>query len=320
MCRSSNMNAYALQAPMDAGAIGLHDLTASLSSCTNAIVTATTSSSSGAQPSTQNKGRKHSSRHPHIVVEHHYHDHANEHDLVDERPARGGVTTPFPIRLHKMLDKMEADGHGDVISWQPHGRCFVVRKPKEFKELLPIYFKLSKMASFQRQLNLYGFQRLTRGRDKNGTYKVVLICMCFTAWNQHYTHALSSSFSSNQVTTTNTFFAEDQLCPTRFNAPRSREPAFVLVRVLPRNLTYGKCRGLEPRRIRRPNTTRTTMMMLEVFPHRKMRRTTTLELPKPVLLCPSRNKLPWPVWQEVWDLFPLLPPCLRSLLRHLCPP
>jgi hypothetical protein len=69
-----------------------------------------------------------------------------------------------------MLDKMEADGHADVISWQPHGRCFVVRKPKEFKELLPTYFKLSKMSSFQRQLNLYGFQRLTRGRDKNGYY------------------------------------------------------------------------------------------------------------------------------------------------------
>jgi hypothetical protein len=69
-----------------------------------------------------------------------------------------------------MLDQMEADGHADVIGWQQHGRCFVVRKPKEFKELLPRYFKLSKMSSFQRQLNLYGFQRLTRGRDKNGYY------------------------------------------------------------------------------------------------------------------------------------------------------
>ena len=95
------------------------------------------------------KTRKH--RHPHIVVEHHYHDHANEASAVDERPARGGVTMPFPVRLHTMLDKMEADGHGDVISWQPHGRCFVVRKPKEFRELLPAYFKLSKMASFQRK-------------------------------------------------------------------------------------------------------------------------------------------------------------------------
>ena len=95
--------------------------------------------------------RKHGSRHPHIVVEHHYHDRSNEDVPVDERPARGGVTVPFPVRLHAMLDQIEADGHGDVISWQPHGRCFVVRKPREFRELLPTYFKLSKMASFQRK-------------------------------------------------------------------------------------------------------------------------------------------------------------------------
>ena len=109
-------------------------------------------SSEATKPQTNDnhsKNRKH--RHPHIVVEHHYHDHANEAAAVDERPARGGVTMPFPVRLHTMLDKMEADGHGDVISWQPHGRCFVVRKPKEFRELLPAYFKLSKMASFQRK-------------------------------------------------------------------------------------------------------------------------------------------------------------------------
>lgn len=36
--------------------------------------------------------------------------------------------------------------------------------------MLPRYFKLSKLASFQRQLNLYGFQRLTRGKDRGGYY------------------------------------------------------------------------------------------------------------------------------------------------------
>jgi hypothetical protein len=108
----------------------------------------------------------------HFVVQHHYHDHANENlnELVDNRPCRGGVTTPFPIKLHEMLDRVEEDGNAHIVSWQPHGRCFVVHKPKEFKELLPSYFKLSKMASFQRQLNLYGFSRLTRGRDKGGYY------------------------------------------------------------------------------------------------------------------------------------------------------
>lgn len=166
MCRSSNFN-YNLHASIDSSAIGVPSsqivagLTSSLSSALENVNVVETGKS-------QQGSRK--QRHHHIVVEHHYHDHATENESIDERPARGGVTTPFPIRLHKMLDKMEADGHADVISWQPHGRCFVVRKPKEFKELLPIYFKLSKMSSFQRQLNLYGFQRLTRGRDKNGYY------------------------------------------------------------------------------------------------------------------------------------------------------
>jgi HSF-type DNA-binding len=32
------------------------------------------------------------------------------------------------------------------------------------------YFNQSKLTSFQRQLNLYGFNRLTQGRDRGGYY------------------------------------------------------------------------------------------------------------------------------------------------------
>jgi len=108
----------------------------------------------------------------HITVEHNYHDYAHDvsTDFHEEHPARGGVTTPFPLKLHEMLDGVVAEGLEHIVSWQPHGRCFVVHKPQEFVELLPKYFKLSKIASFQRQLNLYGFQRLTRGRDRGGYY------------------------------------------------------------------------------------------------------------------------------------------------------
>jgi HSF-type DNA-binding len=113
----------------------------------------------------------------HIIVQHDYHDHSHDRrvDYQEEHPARGGVSTPFPLRLHEMLDNAEGDGFDDVVSWQPHGRCFAIHKPKEFVELLPSYFKLSKMASFQRQLNLYGFQRLTRGRDRGGYYHELFI-------------------------------------------------------------------------------------------------------------------------------------------------
>ena len=113
----------------------------------------------------------------HFVV-HNYHDHARDRDTEAQeqqqqqgKRRRGGVSVAFPMKLHAMLDQIEQDGLAHVISWQPHGRCFVVHKPKQFvDEVLQKYFKQSKMTSFQRQLNLYGFQRLTRGHDAGGYY------------------------------------------------------------------------------------------------------------------------------------------------------
>jgi len=109
-----------------------------------------------------------------VVVLHDYHDHSTD-PVVDptqiKHKAKGGVVIPFPVKLHSMLDAIERDGYAHIVSWQPHGRCFVVHKPKEFvSHIMPKYFKQSKMASFQRQLNLYGFSRLTSGLDKGGYY------------------------------------------------------------------------------------------------------------------------------------------------------
>lgn len=109
-----------------------------------------------------------------MVVQHDYHDHAADPTIdpkTVKHKAKGGVITPFPVKLHGMLDRIEADGLAHVVSWQPHGRCFVVHKTKEFvNHVMPKYFKQTKMASFQRQLNLYGFNRLTGGIDKGGYY------------------------------------------------------------------------------------------------------------------------------------------------------
>jgi hypothetical protein len=108
----------------------------------------------------------------HPIVSHDYHDHAE--DVYDGTPlpaSKGGVTTPFPIKLHEMLEKIDEDGFANVVSWQPHGRCFVIHDARAFaSNIMPAYFKQSKLPSFQRQLNLYGFQRLTKGPDKGGYY------------------------------------------------------------------------------------------------------------------------------------------------------
>lgn len=83
---------------------------------------------------------------------------------------KGGVATPFPQKLHKLLD--DGTHHADIISWAPNGRCFLIHQPKLFVQVvLPQFFNATKKTSFTRQLNLYGFVRLlSNGPDKGGYY------------------------------------------------------------------------------------------------------------------------------------------------------
>jgi hypothetical protein len=124
------------------------------------------------------------------AVEHRYTDYANERSddcysklsflntSVTTSPihqlnanGKGGVSIPFPLKLHEMLDHIERNGLASVVSWQSHGRCFLVHDQKKFvDEIMPTYFRQTKFASFQRQLNLYGFNRVTSGRDRGGYY------------------------------------------------------------------------------------------------------------------------------------------------------
>jgi len=109
------------------------------------------------------------------VVQHHYVDHGVEapsvEDLEYKPTSKGGVISPFPIKLYEMLENVSQDNFDGIVSWQPHSRCFHVHKPKDFVEfVLPKYFQQRKYASFQRQLNLYGFNRITQGPDKGCYY------------------------------------------------------------------------------------------------------------------------------------------------------
>jgi hypothetical protein len=67
-----------------------------------------------------------------------YRDYANvtEEDILNETksgesshysPKKG---TKFPVKLHYMLSEMEKEGLEHIISWQPHGRCFIVHDPQ----------------------------------------------------------------------------------------------------------------------------------------------------------------------------------------------
>jgi HSF-type DNA-binding len=98
-------------------------------------------------------------------VVHNYVDRSKEPDpeAADSNGSKAGLDHNFCMKLHYLLENSHDQSH--VISWQPHGRCFMVHDMKEFvSSMLPLWFRQSKFASFQRQLNLYGFQRLTQGK------------------------------------------------------------------------------------------------------------------------------------------------------------
>jgi len=84
------------------------------------------------------------------------------------RKNSGGVVQPFPAKLMEVLDRGDMD---ESICWMPHGRAFAVLQPPVFvKEVLPRFFKQSKVTSFTRQLNLWGFKRITKGTDSGAYY------------------------------------------------------------------------------------------------------------------------------------------------------
>ena len=62
-----------------------------------------------------------------------------------------------------------------LISWGDDGSSFVIKHAAQFaREILPYYYKHSNMASFVRQLNMYGFHKVIALHS--GNLKVFLIC------------------------------------------------------------------------------------------------------------------------------------------------
>lgn len=68
----------------------------------------------------------------------------------------------FLVKTFKVVEDPATD---EIISWNAHGTAFVVWQPAEYaRDLLPTLFKHSNFSSFVRQLNTYGFRKVTSGR------------------------------------------------------------------------------------------------------------------------------------------------------------
>jgi hypothetical protein len=77
----------------------------------------------------------------------------------------------FPWKVHQLLENVEAEGSVATVSWLPHGRAFRVHnKPKFVSTVMGSYFNSTKYKSFQRNLNLWGFETINRGSDKGAIY------------------------------------------------------------------------------------------------------------------------------------------------------
>ena len=80
------------------------------------------------------------------------------------------------MKLQELLDNAEAEGYEHIISWQPHGRAFLLHKKQEFVEtILPRYFGRIQLLSFMRQLNLYDCKKITQGPDRGSYYHEMLL-------------------------------------------------------------------------------------------------------------------------------------------------
>ncbi|CAM9327837.1 unnamed protein product, partial [Discosporangium mesarthrocarpum] len=74
--------------------------------------------------------------------------------------------TGFPYVLFDILKKESAS----IVTWTSTGTAFGIRDMAVFRQdVLTRYFKHNKFSSFQRQLNLYGFRKLVKGRE-SGCY------------------------------------------------------------------------------------------------------------------------------------------------------
>jgi len=77
----------------------------------------------------------------------------------------------YAIRINRMLEDMETKGREHICSWMPHGRAFRIHDENAFeKEILPLYFSATSLASFSRWLNKWGFLRIRAGKDRRAWY------------------------------------------------------------------------------------------------------------------------------------------------------
>ena len=112
---------------------------------------------------------------------------------------------PFPWRLHQILDEMHKAGDRSIICWQPDGRHFQVINPTLLmQKVVPKFFKQKTFKSFQRQLHIYGFQRVGESLyqgERGGLIWFILfseITLLYAEFNLFFVRLLSREIRSRK--------------------------------------------------------------------------------------------------------------------------
>ena len=165
---------------------------------------------------------------------------SNDSDSEGQSVARGGVVTPFPWKVHDMLEKSEIDAIEHIVCWVPHGRAFMVHLPQEFVEQVMVrflfpkphwplyYFRVSQHIFSLLHYSPFGFHKLNSPHS-NGNWT----CMAF---------AVSRRAVTRGHTFTPTFWEESALEFNEWVVKKSRVPKFVERSFQGWNLIFGRCR------------------------------------------------------------------------------
>lgn len=73
----------------------------------------------------------------------------------------GGNSCGNTVFIHKLYDLLENTELDDLIWWDEGGESFLIRPNESFSRNLALYFKHTNITSFVRQLNIYGFHKIS---------------------------------------------------------------------------------------------------------------------------------------------------------------
>ncbi|KAK4190228.1 HSF-type DNA-binding-domain-containing protein [Podospora australis] len=96
----------------------------------------------------------------------HHHQGKSNEDIIMPAPAAAAPAVHQPkivqtAFIHKLYNMLEDKTIQHLISWTTSSESFVMQPSHEFSKVLAQYFKHTNISSFVRQLNMYGFHKVS---------------------------------------------------------------------------------------------------------------------------------------------------------------